>query len=331
MSIPPIAVTMGDPAGVGGELTLTAWLARRTNGPAFFAVDDPARLQALAKRLGLDVPIVETDGADAGAHFSTALPVVPLKLAKDAIPGRPDVAHAETAVASIEQAVRMAVSGAASAIVTNPVYKKSLYDAGFDYPGQTEFVGALTDPAARPIMLLAGPSLKVTPLTTHLPLKDAIARVTTDAIVALGADFASALAQDFGFDPARIAVAGLNPHAGEEGKMGREDEDIIRPAVEALRAADIAATGPLSPDSMFHAEARAGYDAALCMYHDQALIPLKTLDFYEGVNATLGLPVVRTSPDHGTAFDIAGKGQANAASFLAALDMAAAIAKRRQG
>lgn len=325
----PLAVTMGDPAGIGGELTLAAWQARRHAARPFFAIDDPARLAALAKRLGVDVPIKEVQPEDAAAIFGQALPVLPLELAAPVTLGAPSLDHAATAIESIRLAVELAMAGRAGGLVTNPVYKKSLYDHGFKYPGQTEFVGALSDPDAHPIMLLASPSLRVVPLTTHMPLRAAIDAVTTDAIIVLGKLMAAALAQDFGYDPVRLAVAGLNPHAGEEGKMGTEDEAIIRPAVAALQAAGIHAVGPLSPDSMFHEDARATYDVALCMYHDQALIPLKTLDFRSGVNATLGLPVVRTSPDHGTAFDIAGKGKADASSFLAALDMAAAIAARR--
>lgn len=331
MSDKPIAVTMGDPAGIGGELTLTGWLARRSGGPAFFAIDCPDRLAKLARLLGLDVPVREATPETAADIFADALPVLATPLTGAVSPGRPDPAHAAAAIAAIEQATTLAASGRASGLVTNPVYKRNLYEAGFAYPGQTEFVGALTDPDAQPIMLLAGPQLRVAPLTTHLPLVQAIQAVSVDRIVALGHALARALRQDFGFDPPRIAVAGLNPHAGEEGKMGREDVDLIAPAVAALRAAGVDATGPLSPDSMFHEAARAHYDAALCMYHDQALIPLKTLDFQSGVNATLGLPVVRTSPDHGTAFDIAGKGVADPTSFLAALDLAAAIARRRAG
>lgn len=330
MSQAPIAVTMGDPAGIGGELTLAAWLARRGAGPAFFVIDCPARLAAVAKALNLNVPIRECAPEDAAGIFADALPVMPQTLPSTPVPGRPDPTHAHAAIASIKLATELALSGRAAGLVTNPVYKRNLYEAGFKYPGQTEFVGALTDPTAQPIMLLASPALKVAPLTTHLPLLDAIRAVSTEAIVQLGAALAAALAQDFGASPARIAVAGLNPHAGEEGKMGREDIDVIAPAVAQLRAAGILATGPLSPDSMFHEDARAQFDAALCMYHDQALIPLKTLDFRSGVNVTLGLPVVRTSPDHGTAFDIAGQGTADPSSFLAALDLAAAIARRRQ-
>lgn len=331
MVLSPLAVTMGDPAGIGGELTLAAWLARRATGPAFFAVDCPRRLEALAASLGFAVPIATATPETAADIFPEALPVLPMPLAGDVSPGRPDPAHAEAAIESIRQAVLLAKDGRAAGLVTNPVYKRSLYDAGFRFPGQTEFVADLTAPEARPIMLLAGPELRVAPLTTHLPLADAVAAVETNAIVRLGEALARALAQDFGFSPPRIAVAGLNPHAGEEGKLGREEIDVIQPAIEALRAAGIAASGPWSPDSMFHASARAEYDAALCMYHDQALIPLKTVDFQSGVNATLGLPVVRTSPDHGTAFDIAGRGEADVTSFLAALDMAAAIAATRAG
>jgi len=330
MTLPPLAITMGDPAGIGGELTLAAWRARRSSGPAFFVLDCPRRLAALARRLNIDAPIREATPETAAAIFPDALPVLPITLEGESIPGRPNPAHAPAAIAAIEQATRLCQAGTASAVVTNPVYKRNFYEVGFAYPGQTEFLGALSAPEAQPIMLLASPQLRVVPLTTHVPLLEAVRRVSKDGIVALGKALAPALAQDFGFSPARIAIAGLNPHAGEEGKMGREEEDIIRPAVAELIAAGIKAIGPFSPDSMFHADARASYDAALCMYHDQALIPLKTLDFQSGVNVTLGLPVVRTSPDHGTAFDIAGSGKADATSFLAAIDLAAAIARRRQ-
>jgi 4-hydroxythreonine-4-phosphate dehydrogenase len=321
---------MGDPAGIGGELTLAAWQARRHAGQPFFVIDDPARLADVADRLHLDIPIKEATPEESASIFADALPVLPLDLLGPVSPGQPSLAHAAAAIESIRLAVELSMAGRAGGLVTNPVYKKSLYDHGFAYPGQTEYVGALSDPDAHPIMLLASPSLKVVPLTTHLPLRAAIDAVTTDAIITLGKLMAAALTQDFGHNPVRLAIAGLNPHAGEEGKMGTEDDAIIRPAVETLQAAGVHAIGPLSPDSMFHEDARIQFDAALCMYHDQALIPLKTLDFRSGVNATLGLPVVRTSPDHGTAFDIAGQGKADASSFLAALDMAAAIAARRQ-
>jgi 4-hydroxythreonine-4-phosphate dehydrogenase len=329
MDIAPLGVTMGDPAGIGGELTLKAWLNRRKIGPTFLAVDDPGRLSFLAQSLGMDVPMEAATPETASAVFRNALPVLSSTLKGDVTPGKPRADHANAAIASIRHATQLSLDGRLAGLVTNPVYKRSLYDAGFAFPGQTEFVGALTDPNAQPIMLLAGPKLRVAPLTTHLPLRAALDKVTTQAIVKLGKALATALDQDFGFKPARIAVAGLNPHAGEEGKMGLEEIEIIQAAVEQLVDAGVSASGPFSPDSMFHEAARATYDAALCMYHDQALIPLKTLDFQSGVNVTLGLPVVRTSPDHGTAFDIAGKGIADPTSFLAALDMAAAIARRR--
>ncbi|MGZ0189745.1 MAG: 4-hydroxythreonine-4-phosphate dehydrogenase PdxA, partial [Alphaproteobacteria bacterium] len=322
MDIAPLGVTMGDPAGIGGELTLKAWLDRRESGPVFLAIDDPGRLSTLATTLGMDVPMQAATPETASAVFRNALPILNSPLDGDVTPGNPRADHANAAIASIEQAARLSLEGRLAGLVTNPVYKRSLYDAGFAFPGQTEFVGALTDPSAQPIMLLAGPKLRVAPLTTHLPLRAALDQVTTPAIVKLGKALAIALEQDFGFSPARIAVAGLNPHAGEEGKMGLEEIEVIQGAVEQLVAAGISASGPYSPDSMFHEAARETYDAALCMYHDQALIPLKTLDFQSGVNVTLGLPVVRTSPDHGTAFDIAGKGIADPTSFLAALDMA---------
>ena len=326
----PIAITMGDPAGIGGELTIAAWKSRRTQGPAFYVYDCPQRLQDLAKRLQIQLPLIEiTDPKEAISQFPNALPVLPVPLPTLPVPGLPDPSHAAFAIRSIELAAQACLEGKASGLVTNPVYKKSFYDAGFAFPGQTEFVGAISDPSALPLMLLAGPSLKVVPLTTHVPIIEAVTSLTVKRITTVGTALAKALEQDFGFSPPRIAISGLNPHAGEEGKMGRQEIEIITPAVNILREHGISVIGPLSPDSMFHSAARSSYDAALCMYHDQALIPLKTLDFYSGVNITLGLPIVRTSPDHGTAFDIAGTGQADPSSFLAALDIASEIAARR--
>ena len=326
----PIAITMGDPAGVGGELTISAWLAKHTSSNAFYVYDCPRRLHALARLLKVDVAIAEiSQPEEAFSCFSKALPVLPITLPSLPVPGQPDPQHAEFAIQSIELAVKACMSGEAAGVVTNPVYKKSFYDAGFKYPGQTEFVGAISDPSALPLMLLAGPSLKVVPLTTHLPLSDAVKSVTSERIITVCTAMAKSLAQDFGFSPPRIAISGLNPHAGEEGKMGREEIEIIEPAINALKDRGVSVVGPLSPDSMFHNEARESYDAALCMYHDQALIPLKTLDFYSGVNITLGLPIVRTSPDHGTAFNIAGTGSVDSSSFLAAIEFAEAISGRR--
>jgi 4-hydroxythreonine-4-phosphate dehydrogenase len=335
MSPAPIAITMGEPAGIGGELTLKAWQARHGTSelPPFFAIDDGARLRRAARRLALPVEIVEIDAPEAAtAVFSRALPVLSQELAVEEEPGRLDARNAPAVIASIERATALARDGRVAAIVTNPIQKKTLHDAGFPHPGHTEFLAVLAGTggrAAEVVMMLACHELRVVPVTIHLALRHAIDAISTDLIVRCGRIAASALRRDFGLDAPRLAVAGLNPHAGEQGSMGDEDQRIIAPAVAALCREGIDAVGPLPPDTMFHAAARARYDLALCMYHDQALIPLKTIDFAGGVNVTLGLPFIRTSPDHGTALDIAGTGAADPTSFMAALDMAADMARRR--
>ena len=323
----PIALTMGDPAGIGGELTLRNWL---TQGPVVVTLDDPDRLAALAKTLGLDVPIrVVHRAADAMAVFADALPVLPLRLAEPAVPGQPNPANAAAVVASIEQATALCLSGEASAMVTNPINKAALYQAGFHYPGHTEFLAALTGASGQQIMMLASPHLKVVPVTVHASLRASIAMLTTRMIVDAARTTAAALRRDFGLGSPRLAVAGLNPHAGEQGALGNEETTLIQPAIDTLRAEGIDVSGPWPPDTMFTPAARQRYDVAICMYHDQALIPLKTLDMDHGVNVTLGLPIVRTSPDHGTAYDIAGKGMANPSSLIAALTLAAELSGRR--
>jgi len=315
-----LVLTMGDPAGIGGELTVSAWRALRHSGPAFAALDDPARLAG-------PVRVVQTL-AEAAAVFPEALPVLPQPLAVAAVPGRPDSANAAATIASIERAVRLAQAGEASAVVTNPISKAVLYAAGFPHPGHTEFLGALTG-CAHPVMMLANDFLRVVPVTVHVSLRAALDGLTVAAIVETARITAKALRDQFGIASPRLAVAGLNPHAGEGGAMGDDEARTIAPAVAALRDAGIAVTGPHPPDTMFTPAARAGYDVAICMYHDQALIPLKTLDMASGVNVTLGLPIIRTSPDHGTAFDIAGQGRADPASLIAALRLAATLAERR--
>jgi 4-hydroxythreonine-4-phosphate dehydrogenase len=324
----PLALTMGDPAGIGGELTLRAWHALRASGPSFVALDDPDRLAALADRLGLGTPIAKVTTPDTFG-FADALPVLPVPLAVPPTPGRPDPANAPAVVASIEQAAKLALAGTVGAVVTNPINKAALYEAGFAYPGHTEFLAALTGAAGRQEMLLASPELRVVPVTVHASLRDAIASLSTERILAAARTTAAALRRDFGIPHPRLAVAGLNPHAGEGGALGDEETRLIEPAIAALRAEGEDVSGPWPPDTMFTAAARARYDVAICMYHDQGLIPLKTLDMAQGVNVTLGLPIVRTSPDHGTAYDIAGRGVAEATSLIAALRLAAAIAARR--
>ncbi|HEY9163722.1 MAG TPA: 4-hydroxythreonine-4-phosphate dehydrogenase PdxA [Magnetovibrio sp.] len=328
-SQPPLALTMGDPAGVGGDITLKAWL-RRDACPCFFVIDDAQRLRTLATRLELDVPVeVITDPAMADSVFATALPVLHQPLAEPVSYGQPDAANAPATIASIERAVQLVQSGAASAVVTNPISKDVLYGAGFKFPGHTEFLAHLSGPDATPVMMLACPELRVVLATVHVSLADAVKTLNADTICAVARITHAALKRDFAIAEPTIAVAGLNPHAGEGGAMGREEIDIIRPAIARLQAQGIDVQGPYPPDTMFTAKARPTYDAALCMYHDQGLIPLKTLDFERGVNTTLGLEFVRTSPDHGTAFNIAGTGKASELSLMAALQMAGDMAKAR--
>ncbi|MGE0736505.1 MAG: 4-hydroxythreonine-4-phosphate dehydrogenase PdxA [Alphaproteobacteria bacterium] len=325
----PIALTMGEPAGIGGEIALKTWLRRADSVPAFFLIDSPRRIERLARTLGLDVRVKSiARPADAATAFPAGLPILPIEVADDIVPGQPNARHAPAVIGAIERAVAMVRAGEAAAIVTNPIQKKPLYDAGFPYPGHTEFLASLAG-GGTPVMMLAIPALRVVPLTIHVPLVRAIASIRTDAIVATGEIVLAALKRDFGLSAPRLAVAGLNPHAGESGSLGFEDETFIRPAVEILRRRGHAVLGPLVPDVMFADGQRQRYDAALCMYHDQALIPLKTLDFERGVNITLGLPFVRTSPDHGTALDIAGTGVASPISLMEALKLARAMADRR--
>jgi 4-hydroxythreonine-4-phosphate dehydrogenase len=332
----PLALTMGDPAGIGIEIALIAWRDRAQEAiPPFAIFADPAAVVARAEALAIRVPIESLDTlARVAEAFSDRLPVRPVRLATPAEPGRPDSANAGAIIRSIEEAAMAVMSGEASALVTSPIAKSVLYDGGFDHPGHTEFLGRLAERREpgrrfRPVMMLASDELKVVPLTVHIPLSEVARSITGDAIRDTARIVLSALREDFGLDAPRLAVAGLNPHAGESGTLGREEEETIAPAVRALRAEGLSVTGPHSADTLFHEEARSRYDAVLAMYHDQALIPLKTLAFDRGVNVTLGLPFVRTSPDHGTAFDIAGTGKANPKSLIASLNLAAAIAARR--
>jgi 4-hydroxythreonine-4-phosphate dehydrogenase len=326
---------MGEPAGVGGDITLDAYAHRQDDGndgalPPFFVIDCPDRLSALAARLGLSVTIREiASPEDACAVFPEALPVLRQDLPVPVPPGRADPANGSAVLASIERAVALARAGRAGGVVTNPINKAVLKAAGFPHPGHTEFLGELAG-GATPVMMLACPGLRVVPVTIHLSLRDAVDALRREDIVTLGRLTAEGLRENFGIDRPRLAVAALNPHAGENGVMGREEIDIIAPAVADLRALGIDASGPAPTDTLFHEAARARYDAALCMTHDHALIPLKTIDFSGGVNITLGLPFIRTSPDHGTAFDIAGTGKADATSLRAALRMASEMAALRR-
>ena len=327
----PLAVTMGEPAGIGGELTAMAWARRQAEDiPPFYAIDDPARLARCAEAAGLEVPIVEIAApAEAMGHFSSALPVLPEPLAAPQPSGVAVAANAPGVIRSIERAVADARGGQAGGVVTNPINKRALAEGtGFAYPGHTEFLAALGG-QGRTVMMLAGPELRVVPVTIHIGLSEVPALLSAELICETARITAAALRVDFGIARPRLAFAGLNPHAGEGGRMGREEIDLIEPALAILLGEGLDVSGPLPADTMFHAEAREGYDAALCMYHDQALIPLKTLDFHRGVNVTLGLPFIRTSPDHGTAFDLAGTSRANPTSFIEALRLAQSCAVRR--
>jgi 4-hydroxythreonine-4-phosphate dehydrogenase len=331
---PPLALTMGEPAGIGGELALMAWRELRSSGPAFVALDDPQRLERISRSLGMAVPIRVVDDMQAASrHFADALPVLPITLTVEVAAGHPRAESAKQVIASIDRAVALARAGSVSGVVTNPIHKATLYGVGFKFPGHTEYLLELAGGKAsghNAIMMLASEELRVVPVTVHLPLRRAIDTLSSELIVEAGMVTAKALRRDFGIDRPRLAVAGLNPHAGEEGALGGEEQSIVAPAIRQLQEKGIDASGPWPPDTMFHAQARARYDAALCLYHDQALIPLKTLDFFGGVNVTLGLPFVRTSPDHGTAFDIAGSGKANPQSLIAAIRLAARMAERRR-
>lgn len=334
MSMPaglPLALTMGEPAGIAGEIALKAWLRRGEGVPPFFLLDDPDRLAVLARQLGFEVPLTTIAGPEEAAGlFATALPVLPEPLVVPVTPGRPDPANAPAVIRAIDRAVGLVKAGRAGAVVTNPIQKQTLYQAGFVHAGHTDYLAHLAG-GVDVVMMLACPQLRVVPVTVHVPLAAVPGLLTAELIVGAGRITAAALRRDFGISAPRLAVAGLNPHAGEGGTIGREDIDIVAPAIAALQAEGIAAFGPLSADTLFHEEARRTYDAALCMYHDQALMPIKTLDFHGGVNVTLGLPFIRTSPDHGTALDLAGTGRANESSLLAALRMAGEMAARQHG
>ncbi|MFM5954409.1 MAG: 4-hydroxythreonine-4-phosphate dehydrogenase PdxA [Novosphingobium sp.] len=329
----PLAVSLGDPAGVGPELIAAAWAVREAEGlPPFVVAGGAEILAAAARQRGLRVPVQQVfHPMEAFDCFGHALPVL-AGADGDYRPGAPDRAGAELALASLEEAARLAVAGEVEAIVTAPISKARLADIGFVHPGQTEFVAeACSYHPGDAVMMLAGPHLRAVPLTVHVALSAVPGMLTSALIERKARIVAGALVRDFGIPAPRLAVAALNPHAGEEGRMGDEEERIIAPAIAHLQAEGIDITGPHPADALFTARARETYDAALCMYHDQALIPLKALDFDSGVNVTLGLPVIRTSPDHGTAFGIAGTGRADPGAMIAAIRMAGECAARRYG
>lgn len=326
----PLALTSGEPAGIGPDIAIAAWLRRgELSLPAFYLRGDHAFLADRAKLLGLKIELAECAPEDAVATFSSALPVVATGHPAKARPGRPDATSADAALASISLAVADVVSGKAGAVVTNPIAKSVLYRAGFLHPGHTEFLAELAANGGvvpQPVMMLWSPALAVVPVTIHVSLRAALDQLTSDLIVSTARIAVADLKARFGLANPRLAVSGLNPHAGEDGSLGREDIEIVTPAIETLRGEGIDVRGPLPADTMFHAAARKNYDCAICMYHDQALIPIKTIAFEDAVNVTLGLPFIRTSPDHGTAFDIAGTGKANPSSLIAALRLAARMA-----
>jgi 4-hydroxythreonine-4-phosphate dehydrogenase len=335
VSARPLAVSMGDPAGIGLEIAARAWAERDGATPPFYLVADPAAVARAAARAGISCQtVVITATADAVRTFESGLPVRSLSLAEVEKPGSPDTRNANATIHSIELAVADVRTGDAAAIVTLPIAKSVLYAARFRYPGHTEFVADLTRDMAHqqprgPVMLLIAQRLRVALATIHAPLSAVAAQLSTQGIVQTARVVAHALVQDFGIARPRIVLAALNPHAGEDGTIGREEIEIINPAAAILRAEGLEVSDALPADTLFHADARDRHDAVIAMYHDQGLIPLKMLDFWGGVNITLGLPIVRTSPDHGTGFDIAGKGLARADSFKAALRTAADIAARR--
>ncbi|WP_417684081.1 4-hydroxythreonine-4-phosphate dehydrogenase PdxA [Roseibium sp.] len=328
----PLAVTCGEPAGIGPDITLLSWVARRDLAlPAFYLRGDPGFIGRRARRLGLDVPVQVVEPEETVSCFAKALPVVATGDPMDDMPGDERAETASSVIASIEMSVRDVQAGRACAIVTNPINKAALYGAGFTYPGHTEFLGHLADTLwsggpFRPVMMIAGPELMVVPVTIHIALKDVPTSLTQELIVETARITAADLKQRFGFASPRLALCGLNPHAGENGAMGTEEQDVIIPAIELLKAEGLDVTGPLPADTMFHPAARKTYDCALGMYHDQVLIPAKAIGFDESVNVTLGLPFVRTSPDHGTAYSLAGTGKARPDSFAASLRMAAVLA-----
>lgn len=327
MKSAPLCVTMGEPAGIGGEITLKAWQALRGPGPAFFVLDSPQRLSRIASSLGLDVPVrAIADPSKAGKAFGDALPVLPLGGEPWAEPGQPQDENSASVIAAIENAVGLARAGVAGAVVTNPINKAVLQASGFAHPGHTEFLAALSG-APLPVMMLASEELRVVPVTIHVPLRSVPQLLTPELIVDSALVVEDSMRRLYRLPSPRLVISGLNPHAGEDGTMGDEEIHVIRPAVEALRAKGIDIRGPLAADTLFTEAARATYDVALCTYHDQALIPIKTLAMDQAVNVTLGLPVIRTSPDHGTAFDIAGRGVARPDSLIAAIRLAGRFAE----
>ncbi len=332
-TVRPLALTMGEPAGIGGEIAMKAWLGRQTERiPPFYIIDDPDHLKALSDRLGWPVPIQPIESPEESIEvYERALPVFTNRLEHQPVPGTPLSDNAKAVIAAIDIAVASVQSEQADAVVTNPIHKQTLVESGFSHIGHTDYLAQLAGNEARAVMMLACSELRVVPVYVHMSLRDSIHALSIETITQTTKITSQALMNDFGITEPHIAMTGLNPHAGEGGSIGREEIDIIRPAIEQMKREGISVRGPEPADSLFHRRAREGYDAAICMYHDQALIPIKTIDFHKAVNITLGLPFVRTSPDHGTAFEIAGTGVANESSLVAALKTASAMARRRRG
>lgn len=326
-----LALTCGDPGGIGPEIAIDAWLRRsREKVPPFYILADPLIIKSRSSLFGEEVACEITSPAEASECFADSLPIVPLGNPMGDTPGQTDPANAAGIIEAIDRAVADTASGNASGVVTLPIAKKTLHDAGFAFPGHTEYLAHLAAPLSgtsiRPVMMMAGPELRTVPVTVHVAFADVLRILSSDLIAETCRITAHDLEYRFGIDRPRLAVAALNPHAGEAGSFGNEEDTIIRPALERLGQEGITVTGPLPADTMFHPQARKQYDAAICMYHDQALIPAKAIDFARTVNVTLGLPFVRTSPDHGTAFDIAGTGRADPQSLIEALKLAAGLA-----
>ncbi|AQX27815.1 MULTISPECIES: 4-hydroxythreonine-4-phosphate dehydrogenase PdxA [unclassified Bartonella] len=328
----PLIVSSGDPAGIGPEIVIKAWNMRNIRKiPPFALLADPGVIRSRARFLRLNIDIKSISTHNLVEDFPISLPIIPLKNRQSDQLGLPSPNNAAGIIEAIERSVQLIQNGYARALITCPIAKKTLYDTGFHFPGHTEFLAYLAQKSSNkqyhPVMMLSGPRLKTVPITIHIPLNEVSSYLTCKLIIKTALTTENDLKTKFAIASPRLAVAGLNPHAGENGTIGKEETKIIIPAIEHLKKKGLNIIGPLSPDIMFHERARHAYDAALCMYHDQALIPVKTLDFDTTVNVTLGLPFIRTSPDHGTAFDIADKGIASPESFIAALQLADQLAK----
>lgn len=334
----PIAITMGDPAGCGGEIVLKMWINNRHILPHFFVIDDFERLRKLSEQLNIKCNLkIINQPEECIKYFNDYLPILPVtpSLKVEPLPGRPDPKNANAIIGSIDIATKLAIEKSVKAIITNPIQKSSLNRSGFQFPGHTEYLASLSGEKYTPVMMLMtskkNNSLRAVPITRHIALKDAPFNIKKTDIVNTGIATATALKKDFNINNPRIYIASLNPHAGEGGLIGNEEQEILSPAINILKKNRIDAKGPFPADTLFHSEARVNYDAVLCMYHDQALIPIKTIDFFGSVNITLGLPFIRTSPDHGTAFDIAGKGKARETSLTKAVQIAHEMALNRFG